>query len=185
MKFTQQHIPEVKQPEAHVMPENKPTVVKPEKTPETVQPTPEKTQKSGCLWTAYHVLVGLTILGLVVSAYNQGERLDEQSKRLDEQEMRLRALESQNTKLVNWAEQQKKKNTQLNEEIEKNRDTLREMYVWGKTVTQKNQDYSKRIQVLEQKLDEANQKKIRVKIGDQNYTISDMKLHIKEQELQK
>lgn len=36
MKFTQQHIPEVKQPEAHVMPENKPTVVKPEKTPETV-----------------------------------------------------------------------------------------------------------------------------------------------------
>ncbi len=183
MKFVQENISEPKSVEQSVLeqPKEPEQSQAPENKPESKLPEQKNSKKIGCLGLGYHVLIGLAVLGVIFSAYDQEKRIDE--------------LKAQNATLKNNQNLLDKKNAELEQKISENLEHLTEMYTWGKTVNQKNKELNekvkvlentnstmmKKIQKLEQQLDENNKKKIRVKIGDQNYTISDMKLKIQEQ----
>lgn len=183
MKIVQEKIQEPKQPK-EIFPEQ---TKKPEQQPESakpVAPVQTESKKAGCLAVAYHTLMGLAVLGLVWSAYDQGESIE--------------ALEEQASQLRETNYFQNNRLTELEEKNGENLEHLKEMYTWGKAVTQKNKtlteevkrltkdnlEMKKNIQELEKKLDATEKQKVICTINGTNYEVK--KIVVKDQkELQR
>ena len=123
MKFTQETISEPKKVEVNEKSEKTATTI-PEQKPESSKPVrvvQQESSKMGCFGVAYHTIIGLAVLGLVVSAYNQEERINK--------------LEAQHIELKELNSLQNKKNNELEGKILENLEHLKEMFVWGKAIT--------------------------------------------------